>query len=129
MIVELCNTDLLKLVNDEQVAIGDLIVRTTTESVSLFKGDPDDFPRRDTTSAQRSSNARQPKVKRKPKPGQRWIKARFPSVCSFVGSSNCLTAITPGDLILYDGDRRLPYCEEHGATLFPNVPKPEKANA
>lgn len=125
MIVSLCNKDLLALVNDEQVVVGDLILRTTTESVSIFRGDPNDFPRRDAASAQ-SSNARQPKAKRAPKPGQRWIKARFPSRCQTPG---CPQQIAVGDLILYDGDKRAPYCEAHGEQFFPNVPKPEKVNA
>jgi hypothetical protein len=39
MIVELCGTDLLELVNGRQVAVEDVIVRTTESDVSTVRGD------------------------------------------------------------------------------------------
>jgi hypothetical protein len=118
MIVELCGTDLLELVNGRQVAIRDVIVRTTESDVSSVLGGsammsvPDDNP---------------PPPKRGPrlaveKSGQRWMHAIYPhGRCA----AACTNTWQKGDLMLYDYDTRRSLCPQHGAQEFPNLPIPE----
>jgi hypothetical protein len=73
MIVELCGTDLLELVNGRQVAIKDVIVRTTSHDVSTVHGLP--------------STENPPPPLRRPrhaveKTGQRWMHAVYPQPTS-----------------------------------------------
>jgi hypothetical protein len=116
MIVELCGTDLLELVNGRQVAVEDVIVRTTESDVSTVRGD------RSTVSVP-LANKRAPAKKRVTKTGQRWMHAIYPhGRCA----AACTNTWEKGDLMLYDYDTRRSLCPDHGAIEFPNLPIPEE---
>jgi hypothetical protein len=124
MIVELCGTDLLKLVNGEQVAIKDVIVRPTEADVSSVAGEPvADVPRggSNRTAAQISSSRRQARAG-VTKTGQRWMNALYPGVCYV---DTCSNGWHKGGVILYDYDGRRALCPQHGEQFFPNLQRPE----
>lgn len=134
MIVELCGTDLLKLVNGERIVVGDgyVVVRHTERDASKVI----DGPTPANSNASRSNEqirasrktARDKLVGRSGHPtktGQRWMNAIYAGGCYMDGCSN---AWKKGALILYDYDTRRALCEEHGESEFPDT-KPQGVKA
>lgn len=126
MIVELCGTDLLELVNGRQVAVQDIIVRTTEADVSTVQGERT-YPAA-TAEGVQFQTAEQISARRRnaraavAKTGQRWMRAIYPNGrCA----AACATTWTKGDVMLYDYDTRRSLCPKHGAEEFPNLPIPE----
>lgn len=113
MIVELCGTDLLKLVNGEQIIISDHIVRTCREDHSSVVSEPHTIGN-PVTQRQVGPRART-RVKTN-KTGKRWMSALFAGACAAPG---CPTVIAKGDSIVYDYDKRAAYCAGHGAKILP----------
>lgn len=111
MIVELCNTDLLSLVNGSQVAIGDLIVRTTEAEKSNVIGAESKAPRAEPQ--RRSGNRRS--LNRKT--GAHVIPSRFDGNQCAV----CTATWDKGEPMIYDYDDRKPYCLKHGIERFPEL--------
>lgn len=119
MIVELCNSDLLALVNGEQVAVKDIIVRPTEADVSTVEGERSSIHEEHVRGAanRRESFARTPKT------GQRWMRAIYPhGRCS----AACTKTWGKGELMLWDYDTKRALCPEHGQQEFPNLPIPEE---
>lgn len=114
MIVELCNTDLLSLVNGEQVAIGDLIVRPTEAEKSNVIGLADPPLRTDEREPRRRGSKRHFPNR---KTGAHVIPSRFDgnqcAVCTATWDKN--------EPMIYDYDDRKPYCIKHGIERFPEL--------
>jgi hypothetical protein len=118
MVLELCNTDLLDLVNGKQVAVGDLIVRPTESDVSNVTGAaaPAERPER----RERGGNRRTYDGPRKPrKTGAHVISSKFrDNGCAHPG---CDRTWPQGERMIYDYDARKPYCLPHGVERFPEL--------
>jgi hypothetical protein len=114
MIVELCNLDLLKLTSGEQIAIDDVIVRTTREDRSSVIGQVAVKPQdaKGGTSNGRSTLAKTQKPR---KTGTHWIISRYRSWCAHPG---CAIKPPKGSRIVYDYDNKKPYCFGHGVELL-----------
>lgn len=123
MIVELSGTDLLRLANEEQVAIGDLIIRPGAESKIIGSVPAFAVAGRKERSAEQISRSRSNARAAVTKTGQRWMNAIYPGGCAMNG---CPNAWKKGALILYDYDSRRALCEGHGEAEFPNIPKPQE---
>jgi hypothetical protein len=133
MIVELCGTDLLELVNGRQIVVSDVIVRTTEADTSKVLGEsldrygaltPNPTPHggSNRTAAQVSASRRSSRAA-VTKTGQRWMQAIYPhGRCA----AACTNTWEKGDLMLYDYDTRRSLCPEHGVIEFPNLPIPEE---
>lgn len=133
MIVELCATDLLKLVNGQQVAIDDVIVREAKGEISVVLDVPA-TPRRQAEVAARSAKggtgSKRPaswsSKSKSNKTGAAIITARFDSICRACELANeaAPTArLIKGDEIYYDYDNKKAYCMTHGVIRFPHVKK------
>lgn len=121
MIVELSTFDLLKLTNDEQITVGDIIVRTSNGDSKILgpvPGDPIMVEEKKPNVRLRRSDARQ-MVTGEP---QRWMSARFFSYCD---EPTCKNRIEKGSWMLRDAVGEKNYCEAHGKKLFPNLTHPE----
>lgn len=118
VIVQLCQRDLLRLANDEEVRIpgAEVTVQATYRDESSV-----DQPALPAAPANRP----QGRPKRK-KTGQKWMKSLFPGRCYAPG---CNVEFQKGTLILYDYDKGRPLCEGHGAQFFPHIDKPEEVKA
>jgi hypothetical protein len=115
MIVELCNTDLLSLVNGSQVAIGDLIVRPTEADASNVTGvAPKARPERRERGNRRTDGPRRPR-----KTGAHVIASKFRE--NGCAASGCNRSWGEGERMIYDYDARKPYCLAHGAQRFPEL--------
>lgn len=120
MIVELSTFDLLKLTNDEQVSVGDVIVRSSNGDSKILgpvPGEPAMVEEKARSVRQRRTDARN-KVVGEP---QRWMAARFFSYCD---EPSCKNKIQKGDWMLRDSVAEKNYCEPHGKKLFPNLKHP-----
>jgi hypothetical protein len=119
MIVELCGTDLLKLVNGEPLDIGGHIIRQSENLLSSITAMPNESiaPAPVLTgrkgSGNRSSSARS---KRPRKTGIHAIKARFAGNCH---SPGCPVTWEEDANIVYDYDNKKPYCMGHGTPMLP----------
>jgi hypothetical protein len=119
MIVELCGTDLLDLVNGKQVAVGDIIVRPTEKDASTIVGEPSTARTangRDVERHERRDGNRRSRAPRKT--GAHVINARFDADCDEPG---CPAVWNKGDRMVYDYDRRKAYCPRHGVEHYPEL--------
>lgn len=125
MIVRICQSDLLKLVNDQEVVIGgEHIVRATNEESSMIEGLGGVAPgltgrRASQDLSDEHSNARAAVTGNRKRPrrtGIHWIPARYSNQCD---SPGCPERFNRGDQILYDYDNRRAYCEGHGNKIKP----------